>query len=237
MADAGQLSPTFTGHIATLHDAHLLIECCLRGLIESFPRRLSEFEQGELVRNGSVFVYEEDSSGIKRWTDGKRWSASRKAGYFLVYQEKEKKPRMSKRSKDPNERPLARSMIGSEDGNEIILKKCLAVTLGRPLLTALRFHLISYYTIEGVDKLCTPSSHPFYQSIKPRPALTESGLAGRSMICQPKFFSEPSFRHQSGNEGQIKRYKPSLPPLLEASGDVDVPELLLAGDTSYCCEL
>lgn len=227
MAATGQLSPTFTGHIATLHDAHLLIECCLRGSIQSFPRRLSEFEQDELVRNGSVFVFEEKSSGIKRWTDGRRWSASRKAGDFLVYQEMEKKPRTSN---DPNERPLAKSMIGSEDGSpEILLKKCVAITLGRSRPTALRFHLISYYTIEGVDKLSTPSSLPFYQRIKPRPALIESRLAG--------LLPGPSLHHQPGNKHQTRRYRPELSPLLEASGDVDIPELLLAGDPKYCCEL
>jgi hypothetical protein len=235
MAATGQLSPTFTRHIATLHDAHLLIECCLRGSIQSFPRRLSEFEQDELVRNGSVFVFEEKSSGIKRWTDGRRWSASRKAGDFLVYQETEKTPRMWKRSicgtsNDPNERPLARSMIGSEDGSpERLLKKCVAITLGRSRPTALRFQLISYYTIEGVDKLSTPSSHPFYQSIQPHPALIESRLA--------KLLPRPSLHHQSSNKDRTKRYRPELSPLLEASGDVDVPELLLAGDTNYCCEL
>jgi hypothetical protein len=36
---------------------------------------------------GNVFIYEENASGIKRWTDGVTWSPSRIMGNFLVYRE------------------------------------------------------------------------------------------------------------------------------------------------------
>ncbi|PVH70542.1 hypothetical protein DL98DRAFT_380014, partial [Cadophora sp. DSE1049] len=40
--------------------------------------------------SGNVFIYEEHSSGIKRWTDGVPWSPSRILGNFLVYCELER---------------------------------------------------------------------------------------------------------------------------------------------------
>ncbi|KAK3612725.1 Global transcription regulator sge1, partial [Elasticomyces elasticus] len=39
---------------------------------------------------GSIFIYEENASGIKRWTDGLAWSPSRILGNFLIYRELEK---------------------------------------------------------------------------------------------------------------------------------------------------
>jgi hypothetical protein len=37
-----------------------------------------------MVQSGSVFVYDEQESGIKRWTDGHSWSPSRILANFLV---------------------------------------------------------------------------------------------------------------------------------------------------------
>ncbi|KAF9907727.1 hypothetical protein EC991_010674 [Linnemannia zychae] len=40
-----------------------------------------------LIIPGSVFVFDEEESGIHRWTDGKIWSPSRICGNFLIYRE------------------------------------------------------------------------------------------------------------------------------------------------------
>ncbi|KAF8940490.1 hypothetical protein BGZ58_006162 [Dissophora ornata] len=40
-----------------------------------------------LISPGSVFVFDEEESGICRWTDGRIWSPSRICGNFLVYRE------------------------------------------------------------------------------------------------------------------------------------------------------
>lgn len=47
------------------------------------PRRLRDDER-KLIRSGSVFVFDEHESGIKRWTDGLLWSPSRILWNFLV---------------------------------------------------------------------------------------------------------------------------------------------------------
>lgn len=44
-----------------------------------------------MISSGSVFVFDEEESGIKRWTDGFFWSPSRILGNFLLYRETDKK--------------------------------------------------------------------------------------------------------------------------------------------------
>lgn len=105
MASASPLSPTFYGHIASTQDALLLFEACLSGSLNHVARRPHDRERVSLIKSGNVFIYEEHSSGIKRWTDGVPWSPSRILGNFLVYRELERpfppgeKKRAMKRSK------------------------------------------------------------------------------------------------------------------------------------------
>lgn len=84
------LQPTWHGHISSTMDALLLFEACLDGHLTHVPRRPHDREREELIRSGNVFIYEEHSSGIKRWTDGYNWSPSRILGNFLIYRELEK---------------------------------------------------------------------------------------------------------------------------------------------------
>ena len=84
------LQPTFTGHVATTNDALILFEACLTGQLSHVPRRPHDRERSMLIRSGCVFIYEENASGIKRWTDGVTWSPSRILGNFLVYRELDK---------------------------------------------------------------------------------------------------------------------------------------------------
>jgi Gti1/Pac2 family transcription factor len=105
MASASTLSPTFYGHIASTQDALLLFEVCISGALNHVARRPHDRERATLIKSGNIFIYEEHSSGIKRWTDGVPWSPSRILGNFLVYRELERpfppgeKRRSMKRSK------------------------------------------------------------------------------------------------------------------------------------------
>ncbi|KAF8850009.1 hypothetical protein BDZ45DRAFT_752157 [Acephala macrosclerotiorum] len=90
MASASPLSPTFYGHIASTLDALLLFEACLSGALNYVARRPSDRERVSLIKSGNVFIYEEDSSGIKSWNDGVLWSPSRILDSFLVYRELER---------------------------------------------------------------------------------------------------------------------------------------------------
>jgi hypothetical protein len=86
-------------------DALILFEACLRGRIVHVPRRPHDRERSQLIKSGNIFIYEEHSSGIKRWTDGVPWSPSRILGNFLLYRELDKpfqpgeKKRAMKRNK------------------------------------------------------------------------------------------------------------------------------------------
>ncbi|KAI8272534.1 Global transcription regulator [Colletotrichum sp. SAR11_57] len=81
------LNPTFVGHVASTLDALVLFEACLSSALQHVPRRPHDRERQDLIKSGNVFIYEEHSSGIKRWTDGVAWSPSRILGNFLIYRE------------------------------------------------------------------------------------------------------------------------------------------------------
>lgn len=125
MASASPLAPTFYGHIASTQDALILFEACLSGTLNHVARRPHDRERANLIKSGNVFIYEENSSGIKRWTDGVPWSPSRILGNFLVYRELERpfppgeKKRAMKRSKrspgitKPEPYPMANSSMST----------------------------------------------------------------------------------------------------------------------------
>lgn len=79
----GWSEPPWSGWIETTEDALLILEAARRGLIPRVTRRLVDSER-KMITSGSVFVFDEDESGIKRWTDGFVWSPSRILGNFLV---------------------------------------------------------------------------------------------------------------------------------------------------------
>jgi hypothetical protein len=77
---------TYFGYIETIQDALLIFESCRLGRLPRVHRRLNERERRGL-RSGSVYVWDEEESDVRRWTDGRLWSPSRIRGRFLVYRE------------------------------------------------------------------------------------------------------------------------------------------------------
>ena len=120
----GSLQPTWTGYVNNTREALMLFEACLNGSLHHVPRRPHDRERSSLIKSGSVFIYEENASGIKRWTDGVPWSPSRILGNFLVYRELVKpfppgeKKRATKRPKRPSRsgEPYPRPQINGEGG-------------------------------------------------------------------------------------------------------------------------
>src|SRR6187549_2541575 len=86
-ATIAPLAPTFYGHVTSTTDALLIFEQVLSGRATHVSRRPHDRERNELIKSGNVFVYEENASGIKRWTDGIHWSPSRILSNFLVYRQ------------------------------------------------------------------------------------------------------------------------------------------------------
>ena len=85
------LEPTFYGYVATSHDALLIFEAA-RGnqILSKVNRRPHDRERDRLIKSGNIFVFDEQSSGIRRWTDGVAWSPSRILGNYLIYRQLER---------------------------------------------------------------------------------------------------------------------------------------------------
>ncbi|KAF2768707.1 hypothetical protein EJ03DRAFT_273603, partial [Teratosphaeria nubilosa] len=123
---AGPLVPTFHGFVHNSMDGLVLFEACLSGKLHHVPRRPHDRERASLIKSGSIFIYEENASGIKRWTDGVAWSPSRILGNFLIYRELEKpfppgeKKRAMKRKRQsiPGE-PYPRRDSDENDSSEL----------------------------------------------------------------------------------------------------------------------
>ncbi|KAL7412631.1 Gti1/Pac2 family-domain-containing protein [Mrakia frigida] len=80
-------TPPFVGIIESTGDALILFEAARRGLLPRITRRLLAKEQAVLIKSGSIFIFDERESGIKRWTDSLIWSPSRIQSNFLLYRE------------------------------------------------------------------------------------------------------------------------------------------------------
>jgi hypothetical protein len=106
MPPVAHLKTTWNGYVGTTHDALMVFEGALCGAVNRVVRRPHDRERQELITSGSVFVYEECASGIKRWTDGIPWSPSRILGNYLIYRELEKPfpPGMKKRAAKKDKR-------------------------------------------------------------------------------------------------------------------------------------
>ncbi|KAH6622214.1 Gti1/Pac2 family-domain-containing protein [Boeremia exigua] len=79
--------PTWTGFLDTTKDAMTIVEAALQGRLNHISRRPHDKERAEMLTSGTVLVYEENASGIKRWTDAVHWSPSRVMNNCLIYRQ------------------------------------------------------------------------------------------------------------------------------------------------------
>ncbi|KAK8030840.1 Gti1/Pac2 family protein [Apiospora arundinis] len=169
---------TYHGYVRTPADAIKLFEACRLGLLPRVQRRLSEKER-QSIRSGSVFVWDEREAGMRRWTDGKSWSASRVSGSFLTYREMEGKrgsgfgsnSTSSRRSngRTPDGRLSDEDPDGEPEGYRYkadgLMKQSFSITTQQ----GQHLHLISYYSRPhpGTPDLPQPSSDPQLRHIVP----------------------------------------------------------------------
>ncbi|KAI8367321.1 Gti1/Pac2 family-domain-containing protein, partial [Blakeslea trispora] len=169
-----QFPETFRGYIKNMTDTLLIIEACRYGILPTISRRLLEKERNSIT-SGTIIVFDESESGIKRWTDGLLWSPSRILGNFLVYRELKSRENRKKRIgkidlqdqdthtilRQEKEKALVGSLTTSntiynfkEDG---LIKKTI-----RLLIDGKHLHIINYYNKNDVlnNLLQTPSSSP-----------------------------------------------------------------------------
>lgn len=146
------------------------------GLLPRVQRRLSEKER-QSIRSGSVFVWDEREAGMRRWTDGKSWSASRVSGSFLTYREMEgkrgggfnasrrgsnKTPDSGRGSDEDHDNDEPEGYRYKADG---LMKQSFSITTS----TGQHLHLISYYSRpqHGQPDLPQPTSDPALRHIVP----------------------------------------------------------------------
>ncbi|EMC97388.1 hypothetical protein BAUCODRAFT_50943, partial [Baudoinia panamericana UAMH 10762] len=197
---AGPLVPTFHGFVHNSMDGLMLFEACLSGKLHHVPRRPHDRERAQLIKSGSIFIYEENASGIKRWTDGVAWSPSRILGNFLIYRELEKpfppgekkramkRKRMTipgepypRRASDETEeasgtdqdKELERSLIGSLVDSYGFRPDGLVKKTMSISINGISHHMVSYYKVDDVKNnvLPRPMSDPRLQNICVRPEL------------------------------------------------------------------
>ncbi|KAF8882973.1 Gti1/Pac2 family-domain-containing protein [Infundibulicybe gibba] len=216
--------PPWSGWIETTGDALLILEAARRGLIPRVTRRLVDSER-KMITSGSVFVFDEDESGIKRWTDGFFWSPSRILGNFLLYRETDKRgvklegQTLSRPKSDGShqlgvdknrERTLMGSLTNSykfkPDG---LMKKTFSLTIG-----GVSQHLISYYKIEDVEngRLRSPSSLPELASLD----------------ISPEYLDKTHFR----NPPKVEIGVDGLPRYRGEADDIDTSPSLLSAPLS-----
>ncbi|KAF6839967.1 cAMP-independent regulatory protein pac2 [Colletotrichum musicola] len=167
---------TYHGYVRTPADAIKLFEACRLGMLPRVQRRLSEKER-QNIRSGSVFVWDEREAGMRRWTDGKSWSASRVSGSFLTYREMEgkrgsgfgggrrgagKTPDSGRGSDEDQEDGEPEGYRYKADG---LMKQSFSITTS----TGQHLHLISYYSRPhpGSPELQQPSTDPQLRNITP----------------------------------------------------------------------
>ncbi|KAI4249332.1 MAG: hypothetical protein LQ352_005694 [Teloschistes flavicans] len=179
---------TYNGHVRAPADAIILFEACRLGLLPRVQRRLSEKER-QSIKSGSVFVWDEREAGMRRWTDGKSWSASRVSGSFLTYREMEgkrggsgfapplaaaaaaavragKTPESTRGSDSDVEMPQEEGPDGYRYKPDGLMKQSFSITTS----SGNHLHLISYYsrTHPNAQALNNPTSDPALRHIRPQ---------------------------------------------------------------------
>lgn len=150
------IRPTYYGYIGSREDALLVIQAVLEKRFEAVPRRPTEQERPSLITSGNVFVFTEEDSGIKRWTDGVPWSASRILGRFLIYRELDNTFTTDKKTKKRKASVSWRNTKQGENKPHDLIKKTFSVNALVPgpdqqsSEVQRSIHLISYYSVDDI---------------------------------------------------------------------------------------
>lgn len=193
---------SFHGHVKTQLDAIILFEACQLGLIPRIRRRLSERERLQ-IQSGCVYIWDESEAGMRRWTDGKSWSASRVSGSFLTYREMDTskkiggnmlkdEPVAGTRKRKNSEPHGSRKDDGntSDDSQDASTPSCRYKQNGLykqsfSLITSnnLKLHLISYYKKEDLPNLVQPSNDDRLKNINlPLEKYPDTSHAGSNLV-------------------------------------------------------
>lgn len=171
---------SYKGAVHSAKDAIILLEASRINKIPRVTRRLKEDERAS-IKAGDVFIWNEKEAKMRRWTDGRSWSASRVTGSFLTYREME-----SNSDSKVNENIHHSNYTYKANG---LIKQSFSLTT----LKGDKLHLISYTTTDNYTNSKflnkTPSTDPIFNEIKiPKeiyPELNESSNSSSEKSPKP----------------------------------------------------
>lgn len=154
---------TYHGQVKTPLDAILLFEACRVGILPRVQHRLSDRDRAKIA-HGCVYVWDEHEAAIRRWTDGKSWSASRVFGAFLTYRETYGDSNCNNNSKQS----ASNGTSGSSSPVAVVKPDGLVrYSLLVETTTGQRLHLVSYVSSRTTtEELIQPSYDPFFKNLK-----------------------------------------------------------------------
>ncbi|KAJ7049677.1 hypothetical protein C8F01DRAFT_1181515 [Mycena amicta] len=172
-----QQQPTCTNlRVRSVVDAHKIFFAIRQGRLRMVTRRLDADERAAL-RTGCVYAWEERSQnaditgiGIERFTEGKRWSASRVRDEFLFYYEKYVGP------SDSN--GTTSTSVPPPQGWEQLVKQTYSVFVETPRGRR-KWHLTAYFTQPTVDHLGTVDDLDGVGNVQVPPNLFSTTRIGR----------------------------------------------------------
>ena len=177
-----QQQPSYVGYIKSPVDAVLLLAACDMPCSPSnerksqiprrITRRLLDDERASLIRSGSIFVWDEHEASMRRWTDGRCWSASRVSGCFLTYRELE----MRKKSSSDSAKDGPLQNLYKADG---LIKQSFSITTA----SNRKLHVISYYRKQDVRM-------GLLQRVSEDPRITGNGPGSWGIHVDEKEFGE-----------------------------------------------
>lgn len=143
-----------------------MVEAVRRGLARRIYQRLSDQEQQE-IRSGSIFVWNEDETQIKRWTDGKFWSNSRMKGRFFLYKELANSKKVIQVAKQ-------QGTMMDQSERDFLRKKTISVRTAQRQ----KYHLVNYYYDSDVKNgtLERPSQCLEFKRLHVEPGFYHTGL-------------------------------------------------------------
>ncbi|KAF9514472.1 hypothetical protein BS47DRAFT_1392426 [Hydnum rufescens UP504] len=151
-------------HVRDTHDAHVLLEAVRLHKLQPVTRRLNEVERMSFIRSGSVFIWEEsdDETGLRRWTDGLLWSASRMREPFLFYETRTLTPRYPPSNVPGLIKQTYSAMVTLPSANN-----------SQPVVR--KWHLTAYFEHGDLNSLLTIDRDPELCNIAVPPGVYRSG--------------------------------------------------------------
>ncbi|RKO99621.1 hypothetical protein CXG81DRAFT_3260, partial [Caulochytrium protostelioides] len=141
--------------VETTVDALVLFQAARQGLVARASRRLVHAEKTALA-SGATFIYDEEGSGIRRWTDGRLWSPSRILDNFLIYRELDQK--MTRQEGGALRRITPGSRSRSRRG---LLKRTFSVQIDGHC-----WHLVNYVATRHCAQLPRPHLLPWLAALR-----------------------------------------------------------------------